>query len=187
MLPWTRRMQSQHPRRKTRKEAGNFQLNVWKWWIISINFQNSFVWKWFHRYEECSFDRPAKLFLLNYRKWSEKKSTKSAKTFQKIFFKKLPRRCRKQLESHADFFRTASRNIFARNSRKKPFVGFAKDLPPKVSIETENPVLTTPLLFLRGLVKKIAQCPKWRKIEIKLCFVKMLTWTRRIQFQHPRR
>ena len=39
--------------------------------------------KWVNRYKECSFDRPAKLFLLNYRIWSEKKSTKNAKTLQK--------------------------------------------------------------------------------------------------------
>ena len=46
--------------------------------------------KWFYRYEECSFDRPAKLFLLNYRKVSEKKSTKDAKTFQKYFLQIVP-------------------------------------------------------------------------------------------------
>ena len=45
MLPWTRRMQLQHSRRKTREEAENFLLNVWKWWKISIVFQNSFSFK----------------------------------------------------------------------------------------------------------------------------------------------
>ena len=91
MLFWTRRMQLQHPRRKTWKEAENFLLNVWKWWKISIVFQNSFFFsKWFRRYGECSFERPAKFFPLNYRKWSEKRSTKDAKTFQKFFLQKVP-------------------------------------------------------------------------------------------------
>ena len=88
---------------------------------------------------------------------------KLQKLFKNIFFKKFPRRRWKQHESPANVFRTASRKISTRNSRKKQFVGFAKDLHPKVSIETENPVLTTPLLFLREFVKKIAQCPKMKK------------------------
>ena len=41
--------------------------------------------KRFHRYGECSFDRPAKLFLHNYRNWSEKSPQKIQKLF-KIFF-----------------------------------------------------------------------------------------------------
>ena len=118
MLPWTLRMQFQYPRRKTRHEAENFLLNVWKWWKISFVFQKSFFSKWFYRYDECGFDRPGKLFLLNYRKWSEKSPQKMQKLFRKIFFKKFPWRCRKQLESPADFFRTASRNTSARYSRK---------------------------------------------------------------------
>ena len=117
-LLWTRRLQFQHPRRKTRHEAENFLLNVWKWWKVSFVFQKSFFSKCFNRYDECSFDRQAKLFLLNYRNWSEKKSTKNAKTFQKICFKKLPRRSRKQLESHVDLFRTASQKCSARCSKK---------------------------------------------------------------------
>ena len=40
---------------------------------------------------------------------------------------------------------------------------------PKVSIENENPILTTPLLFMRELVKKIAQCAKWKKKLEKNC------------------
>ena len=43
-----------------------------------------FFKKHFHWYEECSFDRPTKLFLLNYRKWSEKVH-KRFKNFSKIF------------------------------------------------------------------------------------------------------
>ena len=104
-----------------------------------------------------------KLFLPNYWKWSEKSPQKMQKLFEKISFKLFPWRGRKQLESPADFFRTGSRNNSARNSRKQKFIGFAKDLHPNVSIETENPVLTTPLLFFRELVKKFAQCPKIKK------------------------
>ena len=113
----------------------------------------------------------------------KKSPQKMQKLFEKNFFKLFPCTGRKQLESTADFFRTASRNNSARNSRKQQFVGFAKDLHPKVSIETENPVLTTPLLFFRELVKKFAQCPKIKKkSEIKLFFVKVLFWTCKMQF-----
>ena len=88
---------------------------------------------------------------------------KMQKRFKNIVFKLFPWRCRKQLESPADFFRTASRKFSTRYSKKEHFVIFAKKFHPKVSIETENPVLTTPLIFLRELVKKIAQCPKMKK------------------------
>ena len=92
-----------------------------------------------------------------------KSPQKMQKLFKTIFFKLFPWRGRKQLESPADFFSTASRTFSARYSKKLQFVSFAKNFHPKVSIETENPVLTTRLLFLRNLVKKIAQCPKMKK------------------------
>ena len=153
-----------------------------------ICFPKEFFSKWFYRYEECSFDRPAKLFLLNYRKWSEKKSTKNAKTFQKICFKKLPRRSRKQLESHVDLFRTASRNNSARNSRKRSICRFCKRLAPEsLHWNWESSFDNSATFFCENWSKKLLSVQKWRKIEIKLFFVKMLPWTRRIQFQHPRR
>ena len=92
-----------------------------------------------------------------------KSPQKMQKLFKTIFFKLFPWRGRKQLESPADFFSTASRTFSARYSKKLQFVSFAKNFHPKVSIEIENPVLTTRLLFLRNLVKKIAQCPKMKK------------------------
>ena len=82
MLFWTRRMQLQRLRRKTRKEAEKFLLNVWNDEKFQLFSKTVFFSKWFHRYEECSFDRPAKIVLLNYRKWLKKKSTRNAKTFQ---------------------------------------------------------------------------------------------------------
>ena len=61
------------------------------------------------------------------------------------------------------FFGQPAETIPLEIQGKDQFVGFAKDLHPKVSIEIENPVLTTPLLFLRDLLKKSAQCPKMKK------------------------
>ena len=96
------------------------------------------------------------------------------KLFQNIFFKKFPWRGRKQLESRAGFFRTASRKFSTRYSKTEQCVSFAKNFHPKVSNETENPVLTTPLLFLRELIKKSLSVQKWKKkSERKLFFVKM--------------
>ena len=107
-------------------------------------------------------------------KYPKKSLQKMQKLFKNISFKLFPWRGRKQLESLADFFRTASRKFSTRYSKTEQSVSFAKNFHPKVSNETENPVLTTPLLFLRELVKKIAQCPKMKKnLEIKLFFVKM--------------
>ena len=104
------------------------------------------------------------------------------KLFKKIFFKKFPRRGRKQLESHTDLFRTASQKFSARSSEKQQFVSFSENFHPKISFESENPVLTTRRLFLRELKKK-SVCPKMKKnLEIKLFFVKMLFWTRKMQF-----
>ena len=78
-----------------------------------------------------------------------------------------------EVESPADFFSRGSRIFSARYSKKLHFVSFAKNFHPTASIETENPVLTTRLLFLRDLVKKIAQCPKRKKkLETKVFFVK---------------
>ena len=66
---WTRRMQFQQTRQKIdmRPKTSAQCLKI----KISFVFQNSFFSKKvFSRYGECSFDRPAKFFLLNYRNWS---------------------------------------------------------------------------------------------------------------------
>ena len=115
-----------------------------------------------------------------------KKVHKSCKNFSKMFSSK---------SSHGDvessmkaplIFFGNQPNFFRSIFKNYWFVSFLKEFHPKNSIETENPVLTTPLLFLPELVKKIAQCPKMKKkLEIKLFFVKMLFWTRRKQLQHP--
>ena len=118
ILLWTRILQFQHPRRKTRHEAENFLLNVWKWWKVSFVFQKSIFPKCFSRYDECSFDRQAKLFLINYRNWSEKSQQKIPNFFEIFFFKMFQWRGRKQLESPADFLPTVSRNFSARFSNE---------------------------------------------------------------------
>ena len=146
-----------------------------------------FFKKCFYRYGECSFDRPAK-FYCSITRNDPKKVNERCKFSWKIFSSKCSYgEVESSLKAPPIFFRQPadfSRSIF----KKEWFVSFLKDFHPEVSFETENPNLTTPLLFLRELVKKLAQCPKMKKnLEIKLFFVKMLPWTPRMQFQHPRR
>ena len=74
-------------------------------------------------------------------------------------------RIRKQLESPADFYRQLAELFPLDIQKKQQFVIWAKNFHPKVSIETENPFLTTPLLFFRELVKNIAQCPKMKETQ----------------------
>ena len=81
-------------------------------------FSKSFFEQIFYRYGECSFERPAKLFPLKYRKWSENSPQKMQKFFRTFFLKMFLWRGRKQLESPADFFfSTASRTFSARFSK----------------------------------------------------------------------
>ena len=61
----------------------------------------------------------------------KKSPKKMQKLFEKFFVKLFPWRARKQLESPADFFRTASRNNSARNSRKRSICRFCKRLAPE--------------------------------------------------------
>ena len=50
---------------------------------IFLVFENSFFFKKrFDRHGECSFERPAKLLLLKYQKWSEKSQQKMQKLFE---------------------------------------------------------------------------------------------------------
>ena len=92
-----------------------------------------------------------------------KSPQKMQKLFKTIFFKLFPWRGRKQLESPADFFSTASRTFSARYSKKLQFVSFAKNFHPKAPIETENPVLTTRLLFCEIWSNKSLSVQKWKK------------------------
>ena len=109
-----------------------------------------------------------------------KKVHKRCKNFSKLFSSNCSHG---EVESPADFFSRASRTFSARYSKKLQFVSFAKNFHPKVSIETENPVLTTRLLFCEFWSQKMAQCPKMKKkLEIKVFFVEKLFWTRRMQF-----
>ena len=101
---WTRRMQFQQTRQKTR-QGPKISAQCLKMIKNFICFPKQFFFKkCFDRYGESSFDRPAKLFLLNYRNWSEK-SRQKCKNFSNFFFCKMFLwRIRKQLESPADFF-----------------------------------------------------------------------------------
>ena len=109
------------------------------------------------------------------------------KLFKFFFCKIFLWRIKKQLESPADFFLDIRPKFFRSIFKNYHFVSFLKDFHPKVSIETENPILTTQFFF-ELMVKKIAQCPKMKKkIVTKLLFVIMFPWTFRMQFQHLRR
>ena len=155
---WTRRMQFQQTRQKSRHEAKNFCSVSENDKNIHLFSKTVFFRKRFYRYGECSFDRWAKLFLLNYRKWSIKKIHKRCKKFSKIFSAKNSHgELESSFKAPLTSFSTASRIISARYSEKKHFISFLKDFHPKVSVETENPVLTTPLNFVSNFGQK--NCP----------------------------
>ena len=166
MLLWTRTMQFQYPRRKTRLEAENFLLNFWKWWKISFVFQKSFFSKWFYRYDECGFDRPGKIFLLNYRKWSEKRSTKTAKTFQKYFLQKVPKETLKAAWKPRERFSDSQPKDFYSKFKKITICRLCKRLASESVHWNWESSFDNSAIFLRELVKKIAQCPKL-KIKIR--------------------
>ena len=84
--------------------------------------------KWFYRYDECSFDRPAKLFLLNYRKWSEKRSTKTAKTFQKYFLQKDPKETLKATWKPRGLFSDSQPKIYRSIFKKLTNCKFCKKI-----------------------------------------------------------
>ena len=103
-----------------------------------------FFKKRFYRYGQCSFDRPAKLFLLNYRNLSEKSQQKMQKLFKNFFFKLIQWGVRKQLQSLADPLPTVRPKFSARfsNGINKLYFFQRKEIHPRVSFETEIPVLT---------------------------------------------
>ena len=73
---WTRRMQFQQIRQKKDKRPRT-SAQCLKMTKNFICFPKQFIFKKrFYRYVESSFDRPAKLFLLNYQNWSEKSRQK---------------------------------------------------------------------------------------------------------------
>ena len=119
--------------------------------------------KRFYRCQENSFDRPAKIFLLNYRKWSKKSPQKMQKLFKIIFFKMFLWRGRKQLESPACFFRQPA-ELFQLDFQKITVCKFSKRISRENFHWNWESSLTTPLVFFRELVKNIAQCPKKKKI-----------------------
>ena len=183
MLPWTPRMQFQHPRRKTRKEAGNFQLSVWKWWENSIVFQNSFF--------QIDFIDTKKAVLTGRPNFScsitgndlKKSPQKMQKLFRKFSSKSYQGEVESSLKATLTCFGRPTEN-FPLNIQKMKVCKFCKEVSPtKVSFKTGNPVLRTRWLFLQELVKKIRCVQRWKKkLELKLFFVKMLFWTRKMQF-----
>ena len=111
-------MQFQHPRRKTRHEAENFLLNVWKWWKISFVFHKSFFFQNdFIDTMNVVFTGRANFSCSITENDLKKGPQKMQKLFKNFFFKKFPWRGRKQLESPADFFSTASQ-IFPLDTQK---------------------------------------------------------------------
>ena len=109
---WKRRMQFQQTRQKNR-QGPKTSAQCLKMIENFICFPKQFFFKkCFYRYGECSFDRPAKFFLLNYRNCSEKSRQKMQKLFKNFFCKKFLWRIRKQLESPADFLLDSQPKFF---------------------------------------------------------------------------
>ena len=112
-----------------------------------------------------------------------KSPQKMQKLFKTIFFKLFPRSGRKQLESPADFFWQPP-ELFPLDIQRRTLCKFCK----KFSFENfhwnrESSFDNPATFFLQNLVKKIAQCPKMKKkLKIKVFFVKVLFWIRRMQF-----
>ena len=113
---------------------------------------------------------------------------KRCKNFSKRFSSKCSHgEVENSLDAQLTFFGQPAES-FPLDIRKKQFVSFAKNFHPKVFVEIENQVMTTPSFLFQELVKEVARCPKLKKkIEINLFFVEMLPWTRKMQFQHLRR
>ena len=141
-----------------------------------------FFSKWFHRYDEFSFDRPAKLFLPNYWKWSEKRSTKDAKIFEKVFSKKFLWRGREQLESPAHIFWQPA-EFFPLDFQKITVCKVSNRISPEKFPWNWESSLTTSLVFSENWSKISLSVQKGKKkLRTKLLFVKMFYGTIRMQF-----
>ena len=95
----------------------------------------------------------------NYPKKSPQKMQKLFKTF---FFKFFPWRARKPRW----FFFESQPNIFCSIFKKTALCKFCKNFHPKASIETENPVLTTRLLFFAKFGQKNCSVSKIEKKNV---------------------
>ena len=96
MLFWTRRMQLQHPRRKTRREAENLLLNVWKRWKFSIVFWNSFFQNDFIDTKNAVLTGRPNFSCSITGNDLKNGPQKLQKIFKNIFLKKFPWKSRKQ-------------------------------------------------------------------------------------------
>ena len=114
---WTRRMQFQQTRQKIDKRPKT-SAQCLKMIKNFICFPKQFFFKKrFYRYVEWSFDRPAKLFLLNYQNWSEK-SRQKCKNFSNFFSAKCSYgELESSLKAPLTSFSTAGRNFSARFSK----------------------------------------------------------------------
>ena len=114
---WTRRMQFQQTRQKTR-QGPKISAQCLKMIKNFICFPKQFFFKkCFDRYGESSFDTPAKLFLLNYRNWSEK-SRQKCKNFSNFFSAKCSYgELKSSLKAPLTSFSTFGRNFSARFSK----------------------------------------------------------------------
>ena len=114
---WTRRMQFQQTRQKKDKRPKT-SAQCLKMIKNFICFPKQFFFKTrFYRYVEWSFDRPAKLFLLNYQNWSEK-SLQKCKNFSNFFSAKCSYgELESSLKAPLTSFSTTGRNFSARFSK----------------------------------------------------------------------
>ena len=97
----------------------------------------------------------------------KKSPQKVQKFFKFIFFKMFLWRGRKQLEGPDDFFFDKQPNFFRSIFKKCQFVSFANKIHLKVSVEPENSVLTTPLLFIARIGQKNRSVSKNEKKNYK--------------------
>ena len=114
----------------------------------------------------------------------KKSRQKMQKLFKSLFFKMFLWRSRKQLESLADFFQQPA-ELFPIDIQKITVCEFSKRFSPETFYWNWESICDNSATFLRKLVKKIAVSKNEKTLETKSFFVKMIPWTRRMQFQHP--
>ena len=140
--------------------------------------------KWFYRYKECCFDRPAKIFLAQLLEMIRKKVHKRCKSFSK----RISPNCshgevESSLKAPLTFFGQPA-EIFLLEIQEKNNLRFCKRLAPEsLHWNWESSFDNSATFYSENWSKKSLSVQKWKKkLEKKQFFVKMLFWTRKMQF-----
>ena len=132
------------------------------------------------------FWQAGQTFLAQLPELIRKNPQKMQKLFKIFFLKMFLWRSRKQFESPAEFFSAASRTFSARYSKKTTICNLGKKLSPESFHWNWESIFDNSATFFSRIGQKYCSVSKnERNSEIKLFFVEMLRWTRRMQFQHP--